>query len=144
MAKRYRPYNPEQEFLLPPSMADWLPEDHLAYFVSDLVDDMDLSAIESVYEQEDPGAAAVRSADDDEDLVVRILCGGVFITEDPEASFGRHRVSGAGSGEPAGFSYDQRVSQESPQGVGRAVPTGAAHGIGSWGDEARASRLGRD
>jgi hypothetical protein len=27
---------PEQDFLLPPSLRDWLPEDHLAYFVSDV------------------------------------------------------------------------------------------------------------
>ena len=55
MAKRYRPYNPGQQFLLPPSVDDWLPEDHLAYFVNDLVDDMDLSEIESVYEQDERG-----------------------------------------------------------------------------------------
>ncbi len=55
MGKTYRPYNPEQEYLLPPSLQDWLPEDHLTYFVSDLVDEMDLSGIESVHEQEDRG-----------------------------------------------------------------------------------------
>jgi len=55
MGKTYRPYDPEQQYLLPPSLQDWLPEGHLAYFVSDLVDDMDISAIESVYEQEERG-----------------------------------------------------------------------------------------
>jgi len=34
MAKTYRPYLPEQDFLLPPSLGEWLPEKHLAYFVS--------------------------------------------------------------------------------------------------------------
>lgn len=52
MGKSYRPYLPEQDFLLAPSLRDWLPENHLAYFVSDLVDDLDLSAIESVYEKD--------------------------------------------------------------------------------------------
>lgn len=52
MGKSYRPYLPEQEFLLPPSLRDWLPENHLAYFVSDVVDQLDLSAIESVYEKD--------------------------------------------------------------------------------------------
>ena len=32
MAKTYRPYVPEQDLLLPPSLRDWLPEDHLAFF----------------------------------------------------------------------------------------------------------------
>jgi len=55
MAKTYRSYLPEQDLLLPPSLGDWLPEDHLAYFVSDVVDQLDLSAIESVYEEEERG-----------------------------------------------------------------------------------------
>src|SRR6266851_4467619 len=55
MAKTYRPYVPEQDLLLPPSLRDWLPEDHLAYFVSDLIDQLDLSAITAVYEDEERG-----------------------------------------------------------------------------------------
>jgi transposase len=55
MAKTYRPYVPEQDLLLPPSLRDWLPEEHLAYFVSDVVDQLDLSAITAVYEDEERG-----------------------------------------------------------------------------------------
>ena len=55
MAKPYRPYVPEQDLLLPPSLRDWLPEDHLAFFVSDLVDHLDLSAITAIYEDEERG-----------------------------------------------------------------------------------------
>jgi transposase len=55
MAKVYRPYFPEQDFLLPPSLREWLPEDHLSYFVSDLIDQLDLGAIESHYEREQRG-----------------------------------------------------------------------------------------
>src|SRR5215212_9701982 len=55
MAKTYRPYVPEQDLLLPPSLRDWLPEDHLAFFVSDLIDQLDLSAILGVYEDEERG-----------------------------------------------------------------------------------------
>jgi transposase len=55
MAKTYRPYVPEQDLLLPPSLREWLPEDHLAFFVSDLVDHLDLSAITAVYEDEERG-----------------------------------------------------------------------------------------
>jgi transposase len=55
MAKTYKIYLPEQNLLLPPSLRDWLPENHLVYCVSDVVDQLDLSAIESVYEEEDRG-----------------------------------------------------------------------------------------
>jgi len=55
MAKAYRPYLPEQDLLLPQNVGEWLPEDHLAYFVSDVVDELDLRAIESVYEKEERG-----------------------------------------------------------------------------------------
>ena len=55
MAKTYRSYLPEQNLLLPPSLREWLPDDHLAYFVSDVVDQLNLSAIESVYEEDDRG-----------------------------------------------------------------------------------------
>ncbi len=52
MAKTFRPYEPDQLLLLPPSLADWVPEDHLARFVSDVVDSLDLTAIEATYDQE--------------------------------------------------------------------------------------------
>ena len=51
MGKTYRAYLPEQKLLLPPSLQDWLPDNHLVYFVSDVVDQLDLSAIEKVYER---------------------------------------------------------------------------------------------
>jgi len=44
--KTYRPYVPDQSYLLPPSPSEWLPKDHLAYFVLDLVADLDLGEIE--------------------------------------------------------------------------------------------------
>ena len=47
MAKIYKPYLPEQD-LLPPSLRDWLPENHLVYCVSDVVVQLDPSAIEWV------------------------------------------------------------------------------------------------
>lgn len=50
MGTTYRPYQPEQAFLLPPSLRDWLPDGHLAYFLSDTIDQMDLSALHERYE----------------------------------------------------------------------------------------------
>ena len=55
MGKSYRPYYPDEELLLPPSLRDWLPEGHLAYFVSDVVDNLDLSAMDAVYGEEKRG-----------------------------------------------------------------------------------------
>ena len=50
MPTRYRPYRPEQSFLLPPSPKDWLAEDHLVYFISETVDRLDLSGFYRRYE----------------------------------------------------------------------------------------------
>src|ERR1700732_4111114 len=55
MGKSYRPYLPEQGFLLPPSLREWLPENHLIYFVSDVVDHLNLSALDAVYGDEQRG-----------------------------------------------------------------------------------------
>ena len=52
MSKIFRPYDPDQMFLMPVSMREWLPGGHLAYFISDLVDHLDLSAIMNRYEEE--------------------------------------------------------------------------------------------
>ena len=77
MAKGYRSYLPEQDLLLPPSLRDWLAESHLVYFVSDVVDHLDLSAIHAVYEKEKRGQPPY-----DPRLMTKLLvygyCTGVF------------------------------------------------------------------
>ena len=45
MSKTYLPYDPDQQLLLPAALREWLPDDHLAYFISDVVDQLDLSSI---------------------------------------------------------------------------------------------------
>ena len=55
MSKTFRPYEPDQDFLMPASMREWLPFDHLAYFISDMVDHLDLSAIMERYAGEERG-----------------------------------------------------------------------------------------
>jgi transposase len=52
--KTFRPWNPEQTLLLPPSPVDWLPEHHLVFFLLDMAAELDLSAIYAVYEARDP------------------------------------------------------------------------------------------
>ncbi|MQA75222.1 MAG: transposase [Solirubrobacterales bacterium] len=48
----------EQELLLPPSLRDWLPDDHLAWFVADAVEEIDLVAFYGAYRQDGWGRAA--------------------------------------------------------------------------------------
>ena len=55
MSKTYLPYDPDQQLLLAAALQEWLPEGHLAYFISDLVDQLDLSAITARYEGERRG-----------------------------------------------------------------------------------------
>ncbi len=55
MSKTYRPWNPDQSWLLPPSPRDWLPDDDLVYFVLDVVKDLDISVISRKYEGEERG-----------------------------------------------------------------------------------------
>ena len=55
MSKTFRPYDPDQDFLMPASMRDWLPVEHLAHFISDVVDQLDLSAILARYASEERG-----------------------------------------------------------------------------------------
>ncbi len=45
----FRPINRDTGFLLPPSVDEWLPERHLARFVVEVVDQLDLSAMEKAY-----------------------------------------------------------------------------------------------
>jgi transposase len=55
MSKTYRPWNPNQQYLFPPSVQDWLPENDLVYFVLDTVNELDISAITEKYEQQERG-----------------------------------------------------------------------------------------
>ena len=52
--KTYRPFLPDQSYLLPPSPREWLPEGHLAYFILGLLGQLDLGAIERVVQAKDP------------------------------------------------------------------------------------------
>jgi transposase len=52
------PCDREQSYLMPPSLRDWLPEDHFAWFILDAVGQMDLSAFEAKYRADGWGAAA--------------------------------------------------------------------------------------
>ena len=52
--KTFRPWNPEQTLLLPPSPVEWLPANRLVFFLLDLAAELDLSVIYAVYAARDP------------------------------------------------------------------------------------------
>ena len=52
MARTFITYNPNQAFLLPPDLREWLPSGHLALFVSDVVDALDLRVLMESYESD--------------------------------------------------------------------------------------------
>src|SRR3954465_2880554 len=58
MAQNFIACDREQELLLPPSLREWLPQDHLAWFVLDAVDAMDLKAFFAGYRDDGWGRAA--------------------------------------------------------------------------------------
>jgi transposase len=74
MNYNFRSYNPNQLYLLPPSLDDWLPQDHLARFISETVDQMDLSSLITVYRANGQGNAAYYPAMMVKVLFIRILC----------------------------------------------------------------------
>ena len=82
VVKTFRVFAPDQELLLPPSLDDWLPAEHLARFIADLVDEhLDLSRILGAYAESRGGPPY------DPRLMVRILAlwlhqRGAFLTGD--------------------------------------------------------------
>ena len=62
MSQNFLPCDRDQELLLPPSLREWLPEDHLAWFVLDAVEEIDLSAFYGVYREDGWGRAAFEPA----------------------------------------------------------------------------------
>ena len=49
MSTSYVPYQPDQQYLLPCALQEWLPQGHLAYFISDTIDSLNLSAFHARY-----------------------------------------------------------------------------------------------
>ncbi len=49
MSAKFIDYDQSTLFLLPPSLQDWLPEDHLTRFVVEIADQLDLSSLKAAY-----------------------------------------------------------------------------------------------
>jgi transposase len=68
MGKRFRTDFLDQALLLPPSLHDWLPEGHLARFIADVIEELDLGAVYESYAGDGRGLAAYQPA-----MMVRLL-----------------------------------------------------------------------
>ena len=68
MSTTFRRYAPDQTLLLPADLREWLPEVHLAHYVSDLVDGLDLTAFYAPYEGD-----GRRNAPYDPRMLVKVL-----------------------------------------------------------------------
>lgn len=77
MRKTFRPYNLNQPLLLPPDLQDWVPEGHLARFVSDVVDSLDLTGVYAIYERKDGRGAPAYNPTMMTKLLVYGYCTGV-------------------------------------------------------------------
>ena len=74
MNKRFRVCSHDQPFLLPPSLQDWLPENHLARFIAEVINELDLSSIYASYERRDGrGLRSVPSCADDAVVALQLL-----------------------------------------------------------------------
>jgi transposase len=64
----YLPYEPRQQQWLPNALQDWLPEEHLAYYISDVIDSLELSAFHARYE-----GGGSRNQPFDPAMIVKVL-----------------------------------------------------------------------
>ena len=86
MPKSFRPWQPEQITLLPPSPSDWLSDDHQVYFLLDLVDELISSSILIPAQSKDPrGEKGFVLRDDDVAAALRLLRGHRLLPQDQSA-----------------------------------------------------------
>ena len=87
MARNYVSCDRDTQFLLPPSLSDWLPEDHLAWFVVDAVGRLNTRALHTRHTNWGPGRAAY-----DPDMLLCLLlyayCTGTWSSRDIERACG--------------------------------------------------------
>lgn len=78
MNKTYQPWTQDQAYLLPPSLREWLPEEHLAWFILDVVSQLDLSPIEASIQGKDARGQRPYHPSMMVSLLVYAYCTGVY------------------------------------------------------------------
>lgn len=127
MPASYLPYQPDQDLLPPPSLKEWLPEGHLAYFISDTVDSLDLAAFHARYAGRGP-----RNQPFDPAMMVKVLvyayASGVFSSRKSARRLREDvafRVLAAGN-HPAGRAGGDRPAPRPPAGHSGSTPASGA------------------
>ncbi len=120
MSKTFRRYEPDQMLLLPVSLQEWLPSDHLAYFISDVVDQLDLSQIMVRYEGEERGYP-LPSAHDGESAAVCLLRWSTLFPPDRAAASRGYRFPSAGGQQHPRLPHHLRLSHGAPGGAGSTI-----------------------
>ena len=144
MSKTYLPYDPDQQLLLPAALQEWLPPERLAYFISDVVDQLDLSAITVRYEEERRGGPPYHPR-----MMVKALlygyCTGVAssrrIAQRLHEDIGFRVLGGQ---QHSRLPHRLRLSQGPSAGVGGPVPAGAGAVSAGGTGEAGPCGPGRD
>ena len=146
MSTTYLPYDPDQQLLLPAALQEWLPDDHLAYFIPDVVDQLDLLGDHVALRAGKARWAALPSADDGQGAALRLLHRGGFVTKDRPAAPRGHCLSGVGGQQQPGLPHHLRLSQGPPGDVDGSVSAGAgvvpAGGAGEAGPRGAGRRQG--
>ena len=125
MAQNFIESRREQGFLLPPDVREWLPADHLAWFVIDAVAEMDLSAFYAAYRADGHGRAAYEPSTDGGAGAVRVRGRAALLAGD-RASLSPGRGLPGDHRQPDSRSRDDRALHlPARAGVGRAVRRGA-------------------
>ena len=110
---------------MPPSLREWLPEDHLAWFVIDAVEEMDLAAFYAAYRDGRARSGGARSGDDGGAVALRLRDRGAVVAAD-RAALRRGRRHAGDLRQPGARSHDDRAVSPAPRGgAGRAVRRGA-------------------
>jgi transposase len=106
MAQNFVACDREQELLLPPSLREWLPEGHLAWFVIDAVAQLDLSGFYAGYRDDGHGRPAHDPA-----MMVALLLYAYAIGErsSRRASVRGGRGDAGDHGQPSARSHDDRA-----------------------------------
>ena len=96
MSNSYQPRTQDQAYLPPPSLRDWLLVDHLAWFILEVVSQLDLSAIEKAIESKDAQGQRPYHPSMMVALLVYAYCTGVYSSHRAEMPGGSSREYGYG------------------------------------------------